>query len=104
MTADYSFAVGGSAEARIGGAVRIVGDRISAVASSPLAIPVEGYAVLDLNASVTFDEKWTLRAYARNLTDAEARITSNVATTNPGFLSTVPLQPRTIGVALDMAF
>src|SRR3546814_5660621 len=57
MPADYSFAVGGSAEARIGGAVRIVGDRISAVASSPLAISVEGYAVLDLNASVTFDEK-----------------------------------------------
>src|SRR3546814_157445 len=44
MTADYSFAVGGSAEARIGGAVRIVGDRISAVASSPLAIPEIGRA------------------------------------------------------------
>ncbi|NIJ21045.1 outer membrane receptor protein involved in Fe transport [Sphingomonas naasensis] len=104
MTADYSFAVGNSAKAHVGGAVRIVGDRISAVESSPLNVPVDGYATLDLNASVTFGEKWTLRAYARNLTDERGRITSNVATVNPGFLSTVPLQPRTLGVALDLAF
>jgi len=104
MTADYSFAVGNSAKAHVGGAVRIVGDRISAVESSPLNVPVDGYATLDLNASVTFGEKWTLRAYARNLTDEKGRITSNVATVNPGFLSTVPLQPRTLGVALDLAF
>jgi len=104
VTADYGFPLGPSAEARVGGAVRIVGDRVSAVESSPLAVPVEGYATLDLNASVTFDRKWTLRAYARNLTDAEGRITSNVATTNPGFLATVPLQPRTFGLAVDLAF
>lgn len=104
MTADYGFALGGSARARIGGALRIVGDRISAVESSPLAVPVDGYATLDLNAAVTFDGKWTLRAYARNLTDEEGRITSNVATTNPGFLSTVPVQPRTLGLAVDLAF
>lgn len=104
MTADYSFAVGGSAQARIGGALRIVGDRVSAVESSPLAVPVDGYATLDLNAGITFDDTWTLRAYARNLANEEGRITSSVATVNPGFLSTVPLQPRTIGLALDIAF
>ncbi|WP_343518294.1 TonB-dependent receptor [Sphingomonas sp.] len=104
VTADYGFALGSSTRARVGGAVRIVGDRISAVESSALAVPVDGYATLDLNAAVTFDRKWTLRAYARNLTDEEGRITSNVATTNPGFLSTVPLQPRTLGLALDLAF
>jgi outer membrane receptor protein involved in Fe transport len=69
VTADYGFPLGSAAEARVGGALRIVGDRVSAVESSPLAVPVEGYATLDLNASVTFDHKWTLRAYARNLTD-----------------------------------
>lgn len=104
VTADYAFPLGASADARVGGAVRIVGDRVSAVESSPLSVPVEGYATLDLNAAVTFDGKWTLRAYARNVTDAEGRITSNVATTNPGFLSTVPLQPRTFGLAVDLAF
>jgi iron complex outermembrane receptor protein len=104
MTADYRFSVSGSAEARLGGAVRIVGDRISDVESSALAVPIDGYAALDLNAAVTFDDKWTLRVYARNLTDEEGRITSNVATTNPGFLATVPLQPRTLGVAIDLSF
>nr|WP_294810299.1 TonB-dependent receptor [uncultured Sphingomonas sp.] len=104
MTADYSFPVGGSAQAHVGGAVRIVGDRISAVESSPLAVPVDGYATLDLNASVTFGGKWTLRAYARNLTDEAGRITTNVATVNPGFLSTVPVQPRTLGLAAELAF
>lgn len=104
VTADYAFPLGAAAEARVGGAVRIVGDRVSAVESSPLAVPVEGYATLDLNASVTFDRKWTLRAYARNLTDAEGRITSSMATTNPGFLATVPVQPRTLGLAVDLAF
>ena len=104
MTADYRFAVGGSASARVGGAIRIVGDRVSAVESSPLAVPVDGYATADLNASITFDGKWSLRAYARNLTNSEGRITSAVATTNPGFLSTAPLQPRTLGVAIDLSF
>ncbi|WHO38412.1 TonB-dependent receptor [Sphingobium sp. AP49] len=104
MTADYRFAVGSSVQARLGGALRIVGDRVSAVESSPLSVPVDGYATLDLNAGITFDSKWTLRLYARNLTDEEGRITTSVATTNPGYLSTVPLQPRTLGLAIDVAF
>jgi iron complex outermembrane receptor protein len=104
VTADYSWALSGSTQAHVGGAVRIVGDRISAVASDPLSVPVDGYATFDLNASVTIDSKWTLRAYARNLTDSEGRITTSVATVNPGYLSTVPVQPRTLGLALDLAF
>jgi outer membrane receptor protein involved in Fe transport len=104
VTADYNFALSGSVEAHVGGAVRIVGDRISAVASDPLSVPVDGYATLDLNASVTIDSKWTLRAYARNLTDSEGRLTTSVATVNPGYLSTVPVQPRTLGLALELAF
>ena len=104
LTASYDFPVSGMVEGHFGGALRMVGDRISAVESDPLSIPVDGYTSLDLNASVTFDRKWTLRAYARNLFDAEGRITSNSATTNPGFISTVPLQPRTIGLAAEVSF
>jgi len=104
ITADYVFPLGSTVEGRFGGSLRVVGDRVSAVESSPLSVPIDGYATLDLNAAVTFREKWTVRAYARNLTDSDGRVTSNVATTNPGFLSTVPLQPRTVGLALDMAF
>ena len=104
LTADYNFPVSGSARAHLGGALRFVGHRISDVESSPLAIPVDSYTTLDLNASVTFRGKWTLRAYARNLTDSEGRITSNMSTPNPGFIGTVPVQPRTLGLAVDVAF
>ncbi|HET9335691.1 MAG TPA: TonB-dependent receptor [Sphingomicrobium sp.] len=104
VTASYDFPLSSTVEGHFGGALRIVGDRISAVESDATSIPVDGYTTLDLNASVTFDEKWTLRAYARNLFDVEGRITSSSATTNPGFISTVPLQPRTIGLAAEVSF
>lgn len=104
MNADYSFPLGGSAEGRLGGSVRLVGDRISDIEGTANAVPVASYTTVDLNAGVTFGGKWTVRAYVRNLTDEVGRITSNVAPTNPGFLGTVPLQPRTLGVALDLSF
>jgi iron complex outermembrane receptor protein len=104
VTINYDFPLSDRVDGHFGSAFRFVGDRISAVESDPLSIPVDGYTSFDLNASVTFDRKWTLRAYARNLLDIEGRITSNSATTNPGFISTVPLQPRTIGLAAEVSF
>ena len=62
---------------------------------------------VDLNASITFNDHWTLRAYARNLLDNKgemARSTLADGLNRPSFLAISPLQPRTIGVALDMAF
>ena len=105
VTANYEFPLSGTAEGHVGGAFRFVGDRISGAESAPDTIPVDGYSTLDLNGSVTFDNKWTVRAYVRNLFDTEGRITSNRAdTVNPGFISTVPLQPRTIGLAAEVSF
>ena len=105
VTANYEFPLSGTAEGHVGGALRIVGDRISGTESAPDTIPVDGYSTLDLNGSVTFDDKWTVRAYVRNLFDTEGRVTSNRAdTVNPGFISTVPLQPRTIGLAAEVSF
>lgn len=105
VTANYEFPLSGTAEGHVGGAFRFVGDRISGAESAPDTIPVDGYSTLDLNGSVTFDNRWTVRAYVRNLFDTEGRITSNRAdTVNPGFISTVPLQPRTIGLAAEVSF
>jgi len=103
LTADYNFDVSSSARARVGGALRFVGKRISDV-DPDVAVTVGSYTALDLNAGVTFDSRWTLRAYGRNLTDSKGPITSGVSTPNPGFLATVPLQPRTLGLAVDLAF
>ena len=105
VTANYEFPLSGTAEGNVGGAFRFVGDRISGAESAPDTIPVDGYSTLDLNGSVTFNRKWTVRAYVRNLFDTEGRVTSNRAdTVNPGFISTVPLQPRTIGLAAEVSF
>ena len=105
VTANYEFPLSGTADGHVGGALRFVGDRISGTESAPDTIPVDGYSTLDLNGAVTFDNKWTVRAYVRNLFDTEGRVTSNRAdTVNPGFISTVPLQPRTIGLAAEVSF
>ena len=104
LFSNYDFALGARADANVGGVLRVVGDRISAVESSPDSIPVKGYTTVDLNASVTFDRRWTVRGYVRNLFDAKGRLTSDSAVTNPGFISTTPLQPRTIGIAAEAQF
>ena len=62
VTANYEFPLSGTAEGHVGGALRLVGDRISGTESAPDTIPVDGYSTLDLNGSVTFDNKWTVRA------------------------------------------
>ena len=107
LTANYAFAVGANADAEIGGGLRHVGHRFSAVESNPLALDIPSYTALDLNASVTLNERYTIRLYARNVTDEDgpiARSQINDGLNQPSFITVVPLQPRTIGLALDVAF
>jgi len=107
LTADYEFRVGANAEARIGAGLRHVGSRFSAVESNPFAVDVDAYTALDLNASVVIDDRFTVRAYARNVTDADGPYSRTLIANGlnqPGYISVVPLQSRTIGVALDVRF
>lgn len=110
LTAEYSFAVGGDAQAKLGGGLRHTGQRVSSFEGVPAVTnPVfaDAYTALDLNAGITFDQRWSLRLYARNLTDTDAAITRDVQTDGLGqraFIRTTPLQPRTIGLALDLSF
>jgi outer membrane receptor protein involved in Fe transport len=62
---------------------------------------------LDLNASL-YNENWTLRAYANNLTDERGYqsigdITSAV-TGATAKLNAAPIQPRTLGIEVDYRF
>ena len=107
LRADYQFELGGGATGSFGAGIRHTGSRFSLVESDPLVALAKAYTSVDLNASVTFDDHWTVRVYARNLLDNKGEM--NRATIADGFnlpsyLSISPLQPRTIGVALDMAF
>jgi outer membrane receptor protein involved in Fe transport len=107
LTANYHFPVGGNAEAEIGGGIRHTGGRFSSVESAPDALRIGGYTAVDLNGSVTFSDRYTVRAYVRNLTDTGGPITRSLINNGLGeasHINVVPLQPRTIGLALDVSF
>lgn len=110
LTAEYSFAIGGDAQAKLGGGLRHTGQRVSSFEGVPVVtnpVLADAYTALDFNAGITFGERWSLRLYARNLTDTDAAITRDVQTDGLGrraFIRTTPLQPRTIGLALDLSF
>ena len=107
LTANYAFPLGADAKAQIGGGLRHVGRRVSAVESNPFAVAVAAYSALDLNASVVIRERFTIRAYIRNATNESgpySRTLLNDGLNRPAYTSVVPLQPRTIGVAADISF
>ncbi|PZQ24151.1 MAG: hypothetical protein DI569_01810 [Sphingopyxis macrogoltabida] len=107
LRADYEFALGATTRGSFGAGIRHASSRLSLVESDPLTARAKPYTSVDLNASVTFDDHWTLRAYARNLFDNKGEMGRSTMTdglNQPSFLSISPLQPRTVGVAVDMAF
>jgi iron complex outermembrane recepter protein len=107
LTANYEFPIGDTMDAEIGGGIRHTGGRFSAVESDPDALTIDSYTAIDLNGSVTFSDRYTLRLYIRNLTDEGGPITRaliNNGINQPSHINVVPLQPRTIGLALDVNF
>ena len=107
LTADYSFAVDDQATMQLGAGLRHTGRRISELESRPTAIYAKAYTALDLNAALTIDERWTLKLYARNVTDSHGEITRDIrvnALGQPSFIQLTPVQPRTIGLGVDISF
>ncbi|MBW8815844.1 MAG: TonB-dependent receptor [Caulobacterales bacterium] len=107
LTADYDFPIAAAWSGHVGGGFRYVGDRFSDPESSPLVVHAKSYTALDLNAGVSND-RWSLRLYARNLTDTRAYLSPSLLT-DPltgarDHAETTILQPRTIGVSLDARF
>ena len=107
LSANYRFQIAGVADAEVGAGVRHTGKRLSAVESDPDALDVDSYTAVDLNGSATFSDRYTVRAYVRNLTDERgpvARTLVNNGINQPAYINFIPLQPRTIGVGLDVSF
>lgn len=106
-TADYYFQVGGSWSGHAGGGYRWVGERKSSLDHNPLALPLDSYGAVDLNADV-FSERWTVRAFARNVTDERAYLTigavTSLITGVTHHVSATPIQPRTLGIELGFTF
>jgi outer membrane receptor protein involved in Fe transport len=110
LTADYSFALGRDMQANLGAGLRHTGRRVSSFEGVPTVtnpIFADAYTALDFNAGITFNDRWSLRVYARNVADTDAAITRDVQTDGLGrrsYIRTTPLQPRTIALALDLSF
>jgi outer membrane receptor protein involved in Fe transport len=109
--ADYSLQSGSDLGWQFGGTLRYVGDRISDPTSEPGAVTAGSYTTLDLYAGVTINDRWTVRAFARNVTNDDGAITRDVDIENsalgpalPDFIGVIPVQPRTIGVSVELAF
>jgi len=124
-TANYDIQLDNGWTAHFGGALRWVGDRSNGTTNvqeilDPSTTPptvlvstvtppldLESYWALDLNAAFE-KENWSLRAYAKNVTDERGYqsigdITSAVTgVTNK--LNAAPIQPRTFGIEFDYRF
>ncbi|MBY0509239.1 MAG: TonB-dependent receptor [Rhodospirillaceae bacterium] len=87
--------------------LRMVDDRLSDLTSAPFSRRLPGYAALDLNASAT-DGRYTLRLFAKNVTDKRAyasySVLNNQATGAVTQINAAIIQPRTIGAAVDVKF
>ena len=124
-TGEYDMVLSGGWSAHFGGAVRWVGDRkndttnvqeIFNAGTTPPALLVStvtpprnlnSYWALDLNAYVS-NEHWTLRAYAKNVTDERGYqsitdVTSAVTKVTNKLIA-APIQPRTFGIEFDYSF
>jgi iron complex outermembrane receptor protein len=106
-TADYTFPLSGGWSGRVGGGLRHVGDSTSGLTHAPNSLPQDGYTALDLNADIS-NEHWTVRVFARNITDERVYtnyvVRTNALTGEIGGVSGVPLAPRTVGVGVDFRF
>ncbi len=90
----------------IGAGFRWVGESFSEVESSPNAFLQDSYGALDLNADIS-NGRYTVRVFARNVTDERAYETIAPITDISGavdHLSAVPIQPRTVGIECDFRF
>jgi iron complex outermembrane recepter protein len=89
----------------LGAGVRWVGHRRSTPTLGQ-DFALDSYGALDLNADVSNDH-WTVRVFARNVTDERAYQTIDAFPTLVGtidHLQGIPIQPRTIGVEVDFKF
>lgn len=106
VTLDYATRIGGDWTASAGTAFRFVSDRYSLVSSALQTVKSPDYAALDANVALSND-RWTVRLFAKNLTDSRGILSSGMMINSflaRTYVTQVPIQPRTVGLALDVKF
>jgi iron complex outermembrane recepter protein len=106
---DYELALANRWTAHFGGGWRYVGEQGTAIAAqigADNSYVLPSYAALDLAADVT-KGNWMIRLFARNLTDRRAYIGGGLgldADNVPYGIDVNALQPRTVGISVDLGF
>lgn len=108
VTADYDMTLNSQWRAHVGGGLRYVDREQSAVVTvvENLSYVLPSYSIVDLSADVTHGPV-TIRLFAKNVTDRRAYTgagTTTDAFNTPLVIETTVLQPRTVGVGLDVRF
>ncbi len=103
LTANYGFAIGGEWRAELGAGYRYIGKRRNSVEGTENGLILPSYDAIDLQASIS-SGRWNFGLYARNVTDRRAYTNSALVTGLNPYVSSVVLQPRTIGLSLDATF
>ncbi|MFV3128982.1 TonB-dependent receptor [Niveispirillum sp. KHB5.9] len=106
LTADYEWDLAAEWTANVGGGYRWTGAVHSDPESSPEFVRTKAHGVLDLNAGVGNDTV-ALRFYIRNATNSHATTAADLITSALGApvqIDRTVLQPRTIGLSLDLTY
>jgi outer membrane receptor protein involved in Fe transport len=106
---DYEIVLPNRWTAHLGGGWRYVGEQGTAIAAqtgADISYVLPSYTALDLAADVTRGN-WSVRLFARNVTDRRAYIGGALgvdADNTPYGIDLNALQPRTVGISVDVGF
>jgi outer membrane receptor protein involved in Fe transport len=104
LTADYRRSMGGGRSVSVGAAYRYQGKIYNDVQSAGDAEPAGAQSILDLNAALQMGRA-TVRLFVKNVTDDKSYSTLFAQYMPPSYAPQfVPVQPRTIGMSLDVYF
>ncbi|MBY8822913.1 TonB-dependent receptor domain-containing protein [Sphingomonas colocasiae] len=103
LTASYGFAIGGEWRGELGAGYRYIGKRRNSVEGTEQGLILSAYDAIDLQAGIS-SGRWNFGLYVRNLTDRRAYTNGALIATFRDYVSSVVLQPRTIGLSLDATF
>ena len=106
---DYELALANRWSAHVGGGWRYVGEQGTAIAAqlgADNSYVLPPYGALDLSADLTRGN-WMIRLFARNVTDRRAYLGGSLAVDSanvPYGIDANVLQPRTLGISVDVGF
>ena len=107
LQANYSWKLTSELAAHVGGGVRLVDSRVSALSSAPNSFRLGAYDAVDLDGDITY-KQYTVRLFVKNAGDTRAYdfydpLSNPISGKFVQVQGTV-IEPRTVGLAIDAKF